>query len=152
MLFNDRFETLDEGIESLAGIGFLGPEGIADLLLRKTVVLGSKEHAEELLLHGGEVNELTLRGVETIIGGENQIAHARYDIFHAATEIVDGEGCPSHRQEEQGERPLLVRVTPDGEERERRIATELALGLSVTPGKTIAAQTGMTVILFQGII
>ena len=115
LLFDDRFETFDEGVKRLAGIGFLGPKSIANLLLGEAMTLGQEEHLHELLLHRGEVDGLTLGSVESVVGSQYHVAYASDDVGHLTTEIVYGEERPTESQSHQQERPMLVRVAPNGE-------------------------------------
>ena len=98
MFFYDGLQASDKGVKCLAGIGFLGPKGIANLLLGEAVSLGMEEHLHELLLHGGEVDRFSLCGVETVIGGQYHVAHACDDMGHLTTKIVDGEERPTESQ------------------------------------------------------
>ena len=101
MFFYDGLQATDEGVKRLAGIGFLGPKSIANLLFGEAMTLGQEEHLHELLLHRGEVDRLTLGSVETVVGSQHHVAYASDDVGHLTTEIVYGEERPTESQCQQ---------------------------------------------------
>ena len=60
MLFYDWFQSANQGVERLAGIGFLGPQGIADFRLRQRVRGAVEEHLHQLVLHGSELHLIAI--------------------------------------------------------------------------------------------
>ena len=56
MFFYDGLQATDEGVKGLAGIGFLGPEGIANLCFRQLMRGRLPQHLHQLLLHRGKLN------------------------------------------------------------------------------------------------
>ena len=65
MCLDDGFDTTDEGIERLASIRFLRPEGITDFRLCQRVRGGLEEHLHQLMLHGRELYLIAIRSIES---------------------------------------------------------------------------------------
>ena len=61
MFFYNGLQSSDKRIERLAGILFLGPEGIAYLRLRQFVRGRLPQHLHQLLLHGGKFYDTAFR-------------------------------------------------------------------------------------------
>ena len=63
---NNRLESLDEGVERVAGIGLLGPKRVADDLLGQSMFVCGEEERHELLLHGSESHGAVPAVIETL--------------------------------------------------------------------------------------
>ena len=54
MFFYDGLQSSDKRVERFAGIGFLWPEGIANLYFRQLMLGRLPQHFHQLLLHRGK--------------------------------------------------------------------------------------------------
>lgn len=59
ILLNHRFDTANQGIERFAGIRFLGPKSIANLLFGELMMRIVEEELHQLVLHRSKLDSLS---------------------------------------------------------------------------------------------
>ena len=59
ILFNHRFDTANQGIERFAGIRFLGPKSITNLLFGELMMRIVEEELHQLVLHRSKLDGLS---------------------------------------------------------------------------------------------